>query len=162
MSANITLLKQGMQNPMLIGQGFPPFDAIAPEHVVPGMTQLLGELEQALTELEATVAPTWGGLATPLNQMEERLRWSWGVVGHLMGVKNCPELRQAYQAVQPQVVKFANRLGQSKPIYNAFKQVRASQTWHTLEPRSAANCGIRHSGCRVVRSGVGGGKSGEI
>ena len=133
MSANTIPVEVGVQNPLLIGQGLPPFESIAAEHVVPGMTQLLAELEQALTELEATVEPTWSGLVTPLNQMEERLRWSWGVIGHLMGVKNSPELRQAYQTIQPRVVKFANRMGQSKPIYNAFKQIRASKTWHNLE-----------------------------
>ncbi|MCG8366219.1 MAG: M3 family peptidase, partial [Pseudanabaenales cyanobacterium] len=133
MSANTVPLAEAVQNPLLIAQGLPPFEIIAPEHVVPAMTQLLAELEQALTELEATVEPTWSGLVEPLTHIEERLRWSWGVIGHLMGVKNSPELRQAYQAVQPQVVKFTNRMGQSKPIYNTFKQIRASKTWDTLE-----------------------------
>ena len=134
MSANTIRIQEAIQNPLLIAQDLPPFEAIRPDHVVPGMTQLLAELEQALTGLEANIEPTWDGLVEPLTQIEERLRWSWGVVGHLMGVKNSPELRQAYQAVQPEVVKFANRMGQSKPIYNAFKQIRASQTWDILEP----------------------------
>ena len=133
MSANTIPLEEVAQNPLLIAQDLPPFGIIAPEHVVPGMTRLLTDLEQALTELEANLEPTWRGLVEPLTHIEERLRWSWGVVGHLMGVKNSPELRQAYQAVQPQVVKFANRMGQSQPIYNAFKQVRSSQVWSSLE-----------------------------
>jgi oligopeptidase A len=50
-----------------------------------------------------------------------------------MGVKNSPELREAHETVQPQVVQFVNKLGQSQPIYNAFKELRNSETWATLE-----------------------------
>jgi oligopeptidase A len=51
-----------------------------------------------------------------------------------MGVKNSPELRQAYETVQPQVVQFWNKLSQSKPLYEAFKALRSSETWDSLEP----------------------------
>lgn len=120
-------------NPLLIGAGLPPFDQIKAEHVVPGIKQILSELDEELTRLEDQVVPTWEGLVEPLTAMEERLTWSWGVVSHLMGVKNSPELREAYETMQPDVVKFSNRLGQSKPIYEAFKALRASQDWDQLE-----------------------------
>ncbi|WP_316434763.1 M3 family metallopeptidase [Leptolyngbya sp. NK1-12] len=122
-----------VQNPLLIGEGLPPFEQIQPDHVVPAITQLLQELEAQLAELEANVVPTWEGLVVPLEQIEERLSWSWGVVGHLMGVKNSPELRQAYETMQPEVVKFWNRLSQSQPIYAGFKALRQSELWSTLD-----------------------------
>lgn len=50
-----------------------------------------------------------------------------------MGVENSPELRTAYEKVQPQVVQFMNTLGQSKPIYNAFKTIRNSLIWESLD-----------------------------
>ncbi|MGP1387548.1 MAG: M3 family metallopeptidase [Thainema sp.] len=120
-------------NPLLIGAGLPPFDQIKAEHVGPGIKQILSELDEELTRLEAQVVPTWESLVEPLTAMEERLTWSWGVVSHLMGVKNSPELREAYETMQPDVVKFSNRLGQSKPIYEAFKALRAGQNWDQLE-----------------------------
>ncbi|MBD0267494.1 MAG: M3 family metallopeptidase [Cyanobacteria bacterium Co-bin8] len=120
-------------NPLLIGKGLPPFEAIKPEHILPGMTQLIEELEQALTDLEANVQPTWAGLVEPLTKIEERLRWSWGIIGHLMGVKNSPELREAYEAVQPPLVQLASRMGQSKPVYEAFKQIRGGADWPSLD-----------------------------
>ncbi|MBF2046137.1 MAG: M3 family metallopeptidase [Elainella sp. C42_A2020_010] len=129
MSMNTALV----QNPLLIGEGLPPFEQIQPDHVVPAITQLLQELEAQLAELEANVVPTWEGLVVPLEQIEERLSWSWGVVGHLMGVKNSPELRQAYETMQPEVVKFWNRLSQSQPIYAGFKALRQSELWSTLD-----------------------------
>ncbi|PSO50940.1 MAG: peptidase M3 [Cyanobacteria bacterium QH_6_48_35] len=123
-----------IDNPLLIGEGLPPFEAIQPEHVVPGMTQLLAELEEELAHLEANVTPTWGGLVEPLTQIEERLTWSWGVVSHLMGVQNSSQLREAYEIMQPQVVEFGNKLSQSKPLYEAFKALREGENWNTLDP----------------------------
>ena len=120
-------------NPLLIGQGLPPFDQIQPQQVVPAMTQLLEALQQELETLEANVTPTWSGLVEPLEQLEDRLGWSWGIVGHLMGVKNSPELRDAYETVQPQIVEFYNRFSQSRPLYDAFKTLRNSDTWSQLE-----------------------------
>ena len=129
MSVNATITN----NPLLIGKGLPPFGDIKPEHVVPAMEQLLAELEAELARLEANVTPTWSSLVEPLDSLTERLRWSWGIVGHLMGVKNSPELRTAYETVQPQVVQFSNKLNQSKPLYEAFKALRASDVWSRLE-----------------------------
>lgn len=122
-----------VENPLLIGEGLPPFEKIQPDQVVPAITQLLQDLESKLTQLEANVTPTWDGLVAPLEQIEERLSWSWGIVGHLMGVKNSPELRQAYESMQPEVVKFWNRLSQSQPIYEGFKALRQSEGWSTLD-----------------------------
>lgn len=34
--------------------------------------------------------------------------------------------------LQPEKVKFSLRLGQSKPIYNAFKAIQDSPDWKTL------------------------------
>jgi len=123
-----------IQNPLLIGEGLPPFDDIETSHVVPGIKALLEELSAKLETLEQNLTPTWEGLVDPLSEIEERLRWSWGIVGHLMGVKNSPELREAYEEVQPLLVQFVNRLGQSKPIYEAFKAIRAGADWDNLDP----------------------------
>jgi oligopeptidase A len=127
MSSTIT------ENPLLIGQGLPPFEQITPDQVVPGITQLLTELEQDLIQLETDVKPTWKDLVEPLEKLQERLTWSWGIVGHLMGVKNSPELRTAHATVQPNIVQFINKLNQSKAIYQAFKQLRNSDEWDNLD-----------------------------
>ncbi|MGH2415223.1 MAG: M3 family metallopeptidase, partial [Microcystaceae cyanobacterium] len=127
---NATLI----DNPLLVGKGLPPFEKIEPEHVVPAITQLLSELKEELTQLEANVTSTWNGLVEPLTRIEERLSWSWGIVGHLMGVKNSPQLREAYETIQPQVIHFGNQLSQSKPLYEAFKSLHQGNNWETLEP----------------------------
>ncbi len=140
-------------NPLLVGKGLPPFEKIKAEHVVPGMTQLLDELETELSTLEKNVQPTWTGLVEPLQQLEESFSWSWGIVGHLMGVKNSPELRTAHETVQPKVVQFVNQLNQSKPLYEGFKDLRHSEQWDKLE---SAQQRIVESAIRSAElSGVG-------
>ena len=131
MIANSTITNN---NPLLIGKGLPPFDAIKPEQVESAFAELLPKLEAELAQLEANVQPTWTGLVEPLDRLNEPLSWSWGVVSHLMGVKNSPELRQAYENAQPKVVEFWNKLNQSKPIYEAFKALRQSENWDKLAP----------------------------
>ncbi|MFM1842148.1 MAG: Oligopeptidase, partial [Cyanobacteriota bacterium] len=121
-------------NPLLQGRGLPPFDRIQASDVVPAVETLIAELNQTLTGLEKTVEPTWNGLVDPLTRLEERLTWTWGTISHLMGVKNSPELRQAFEQVQPLVVGFINRLGQSRPLYEAFVALKNSDQWSTLEP----------------------------
>jgi oligopeptidase A len=120
-------------NPLLKGKGLPPFESIQPEQILPAMTQLLEELENELSQLEAHLVPTWEGLIEKLTPIEERLGWSWGIVSHLMGVKNSPELRSAYETIQPQVVQFYNRLSQSVPIYRGLQALKTSQKWAQLE-----------------------------
>ncbi|MCY7337050.1 MAG: M3 family metallopeptidase, partial [Chamaesiphon sp.] len=112
--------------PLLQGQGLPPFPEITPEQVVPAMTELLTEANAELTKLEANIIPTWSGLVEPLDRLTERIGWSWSIVGHLMGVKNSPELRAAYEEMQPQLVQFWTRLGQSAALYQGYKAIAAS------------------------------------
>jgi oligopeptidase A len=50
-----------------------------------------------------------------------------------MGVKNSPELRKAYNEIQPKVVEFINKLSQSQPIYQAFKNLSNSDSWENLD-----------------------------
>jgi oligopeptidase A len=102
---------QPASNPLLIGQGLPPFREIKADHVVPGIEQLLQELTQSLQDLEdhlsaalqssAQFAPSWNDLIDPLTAITERLGWSWGIISHLMGVKNSPDCGQPMRRCSP-------------------------------------------------------------
>ncbi|KAL5556686.1 hypothetical protein UlMin_038922 [Ulmus minor] len=119
-------------NPLLQDFEFPPFDSVQAEHVRPGIRALLKKLEDDLVELERTVEPSWPKLVEPLEKIVDRLSVVWGIVNHLKSVKDSSELRSAIEEVQPEKVKFELRLGQSKPLYNAFKAIQESTDWHTL------------------------------
>ncbi|MEA5467809.1 M3 family metallopeptidase, partial [Spirulina sp. 06S082] len=137
--------KNMSDNPLLIGKELPPFDIIKPQHIIPAIKQLLEDLKTEQTRLESSVTPTWEGLVEPLTEIEERLTWTWGVIGHLMGVKNNSELRSAYETVQPELIKFSNQINQSKTIYKAFKGIQESEGFNDLEPaqKRIVNAAIR-------------------
>jgi oligopeptidase A len=119
--------------PLLAGAGLPKFQDINPEQVNQGIPLLLEHLNAELAALESRLdlrlasgkALAWDELMQPLHLLGERLRWSWGVVSHLNGVCNTPELRQAHQSQQAAVVAFGNRVGQSRTIYRALEQLKA-------------------------------------
>ena len=129
-------------NPLLIGKGLPPFSDIKPKHVVPGIEQLLKDLEgelrsletQLTSKLESGDAPTWEDLIESITPITEKLSWSWGIIGHLMGVQNSPELREAYESVQPSLVQFSTQINQNQTIYKALKRLRQSESWNDLDP----------------------------
>jgi oligopeptidase A len=69
----------------------------------------------------------------PLEHLNDRLGLAWGTVGHLMGVRNSDELRKAHEEVQPAVVTFSLRVGQSQPVYRALKELRDGPGWARLD-----------------------------
>jgi len=119
---------------LLRGEGLPDFAAIDAAAVREGIPSLLQELHSRLDQLESQLSlspassaaspgdsPSWDTLMEPLQSLGERLRWSWGVVNHLLGVCNNPELREAHQQQQAAVVAFSSRLAQSQNIYRALE-----------------------------------------
>src|SRR5690349_21433932 len=96
--------------------GLPPFSDIQTEHVVPAMTALLEELKEGQAQLEKNADTTWSGVVEAVADLVEPVERAWGLVSHLNGVKNSPALREAHQAVQPQVVGAFLGLAQSEPL----------------------------------------------
>ncbi|KAF7829255.1 putative cytosolic oligopeptidase A [Senna tora] len=119
-------------NPLLEDFDFPPFDVVEAKHVRPGIRAILKKLEGDLDELERTVEPSWPKLVEPLEKILDRLYVAWGIVNHLKAVKDNADLRSAIEDVQAEKVKLLLRVGQSKPIYNAFKAIKESSDWQTL------------------------------
>ena len=124
-----------MSTPELLrGEGLPRFEVIDAEQVNSEIPTLLTALNSQLEALESSLqlrlvaaSPlNWDELMPSLHQLGERLRWSWGVVSHLSGVRNTSELREAHAKQQPEVVRFSNRLGQSQVLHEALSRLKAS------------------------------------
>ena len=139
-------------NPLLFPEGLPPFDRIRPEHVVPGMRELLGRLGDELGRVEAAAVPTFESTIESIDRVGEKMGRAWGVVGHLMGVRNADALREAHESVQPEVVEFSLRMGQSKPIYEALRKLGESPELARVGPirKRIVECALRDA----VLSGV--------
>ncbi len=122
-------------NPLLAHGALPRFADIRAEHVAPALRQLIDEQDAALTAIEAkagAATAVWDQVIDPLSLALEPLGWAWGVVNHLMGVRNAADLRAAHEAVQPAVVQSSMRVSQSKPIYLAAKRLTQAPEWPRL------------------------------
>jgi oligopeptidase A len=120
-------------NPLLRTTGLPAFDAIKPEHVVPAVRSILEDATAKLEQFEKSAEPTWSGLIEPMEAMDIPFDYAWSPVTHLFGVLNSDELREAYEEVLSDVVAFSLRFSQSKPIYDALRQLRDGDSWDSLD-----------------------------
>jgi oligopeptidase A len=123
------------QNPLLDFTGLPRFAAINSEHITPAVERLLAENRACVDELARAETPaTWADFVAPLADANERLARAWGVVGHLHGVLDSPELRAAYNANQPKIVQYYTELGQNLSLFEKYKALKASPEFATLVP----------------------------
>jgi len=77
----------------------PLFDQVQAEHVVPGITALVAQLNAEIDALEQRVVPSWEGLVEPLERISDRMDRAWGTVSHLKASRPLllGERRQAWK-----------------------------------------------------------------
>ncbi|MBU1109768.1 MAG: M3 family metallopeptidase, partial [Candidatus Riflebacteria bacterium] len=121
-----------IQNPLMARSGLPQFEKVKAEQVVPAMDATLIEIEARLKEIESNIIPTWDGLCKALEELDTPFEYTWGVVNHLISVKNSDDLRKAHQEILPKVINFSLRMSQSKPIYEGLKKLRESSEYSAL------------------------------
>ncbi|MEY3202081.1 MAG: oligopeptidase [Pseudomonadota bacterium] len=122
-------------NPLLDFSGLPRFDLVKPEHVTPALTQLLADNRALIEKLTAdTALPTWDNFVAPLTDAGEALSRAWGVVGHLHGVKDVPEWREAYNANLADVTRYYSELGQNLALFEKYKAIAQSPVFSGLSP----------------------------
>ncbi len=146
---------------LLRDDGWPALDRIRPEHIEPGIRAVLAECETQLEALETSIesgawTPDTGGYAALVGGIEaihDALEIPWGAVSQLLAVVNSDPLRTTYEAVQPDVVAFGTRLGQSTALYTAFERLRESDTYETLGPEQRRVLEVLRRDARL--SGVG-------
>jgi len=124
-------------NPLLNITDLPPFNKIKPEQVTPALESLLTEnkatVEATLKAAQASNNPTWQQLITPLEEADDHLSRSWSPVSHLNGVKNSPELREAYQACLPKLSEYSTWFNQNPDLFKAY-QALANNVEAKLNP----------------------------
>lgn len=93
-----------MENPLL-NLSFPvPFDTISAEHIQPAVQKLLAEAEAAVAAVAANPGPySYESTLGALERSSEPLELAMSLVEHLESVATTPALRDAYNAVLPDV-----------------------------------------------------------
>ncbi|MCX8682822.1 oligopeptidase A [Gilliamella sp. wkB72] len=122
-----------MTNPLLSNSSLPLFSQIKPEHVLPAIKETLNNCRKTIESvLEQNSEYTWDNLVQPIDEMDEKFSRAWSPVSHLNSVKNSPELREAYEACLPLLSQYSTWVGQHKPLYNAYKQLKDSKHFENL------------------------------
>lgn len=134
----------GDENPLLEcvrARALPPFERLQIEHIAPAVraaaaaySRDLRALEQALgAAVDAQASVRWEDVVDPLERQSDPLARVWGVVGHLMSVRNSDELRQAHDALQQLVIETFTEAAQSQTLFRALQAVRADAAqWAAL------------------------------
>ena len=104
-----------------------PFDKIQAYDVEPAVDQLLAEAHQ---RLDATIASEHSLHA--LDTMTEKLDYAMSVVRHLESVATTPELRVAFNAVQPKVSAFYSSLPLNEALWKSIQRYAATDEARAL------------------------------
>ena len=128
------MIQQATSTNPLFAHGVPPrFEEITPDHAKEAVPELLERANAEFSAFEEAIEPTWDGIFGRLRALVEPLEFAWHVTGHLMGVQNSDELRDVHEALQPDVVEFFTRMGQSAATYAALEALVAGEGWAELD-----------------------------
>jgi oligopeptidase A len=126
-------------NPLLQHQSLPKFAKISSSDVEPAMNECLAVAKADFINVETalgkgTQTQSYASTIEALEIIQYPMSYSWGVVNHLMGVKNSEELRKSHEAVQPNVIAFSQRVGQSRLLFRALTAFKKNKKeWETLD-----------------------------
>jgi oligopeptidase A len=111
-----------VRNPLLQVEFQIPFDQIRAEHVEPAVAELLSDARAQLAQLTSDTGPrTFSNTMEPLDALTERLDYTVGIARHLEAVATTPELRAAYNTVQPLVSAFYSSLPLNESLWQAVQ-----------------------------------------
>jgi len=81
----------------------PEFKKFTPENIIKEFPLVLEKIAEDFKNIEENLSNylvqndlNWDKVINPLNEVNEILRWSWGVISHLNAVNNSESLRDIY------------------------------------------------------------------
>ena len=104
-----------------------PFDRIREAHIEPAVGELLAQARERLAALAAEPGErTFANTMAALDVMTEPLEYAIGIVRHLESVATTPELRAAFNAVQPAVSAFYSGIPLDAGLWRGLKAYAAT------------------------------------
>ncbi len=120
-------------NPLLSDDFRIPFHRIRAEHVEPGIRAALERAQAAIDTLAGDEsAPSWANTIERLDAITERLGRTLSPASHLVSVAETPKLREAYNAVLPEISAFWSRLPLNEGLWKRVEVFSASAEAGTL------------------------------
>ena len=153
--------QNGEANPLLEINFQIPFDRIRAEHVEPAIHKLVADAQARLGAIAAENSPrTFENTMLALDHMTERLDFAMSVVKHLESVATYPELRAAYNAVQPEVSAFYSGIPLNAGLWKAVQQYAATDEAESADRHAQALSDQDHRRLPAARRGTRPGRQG--
>ena len=105
---------------------FPNWAEFTPAKAAADLPRQLAAAEARVSEIEKNKINSYNGLVPAINDATRELNLTWGMLSHMTSVMNSDEWRKVEEELQPKMVEFGLRMGQSKPIYEAAKRLLAA------------------------------------
>jgi len=114
-------------NPLLNLQYPIPFDHIRTEHLEPGITELIGRAERQVEEIAASARPrTWENTMAALDAASDPLDTAIAAVRQLEAVATTPELREAWNKIEPLAMAFYARIPLHEGLWRLLQEYAAT------------------------------------
>ena len=114
-------------NPLLKIKFEIPFDRISAGHVEPAVQELLRLASHGIEKIITEPHPrTFLNTMSELDYVTEGLEYSMGIVRHLEAVATTPELRAAFNKVQPDVSAFYSSIPLNEGLWRAIQAYAAT------------------------------------
>jgi oligopeptidase A len=128
----------GETNPLLHIEHPIAFDAIRADHVRPAVAALLEQAQARLRALESDPSPPgYDNVLGALEHVTETLGRAMTVISHLESVLTTPELRDAYNEVQPAVSAFYTSITLSAKVFARLRAFAETDEAKALDPTRA-------------------------
>lgn len=106
---------------------FIPFNSIDSAYLETKLEQELANTQATIQKLEQEPISSWDMIISPLQHSLYQLNQVWGIVGHLQGVKDSPELRSLHEKYLPILTELYVNLGQNQHLYKHIQQIKDSE-----------------------------------
>lgn len=111
-----------------------PFDRIDPAEIVPSIRKLVSQTKSALDAIADGPRNSYEATFGALEDATEALEVALGVVEHLESVQSSPALREAYNAVLPDVSALWSSIPLHAGLYAALSEFASSEAAAQLDP----------------------------
>lgn len=97
------------------------------ESTIQNGQNFLNQLNEAPQDTEAQLATL-----AEVDQLENNMSESWGILSHLNAVMNNAETREVYQSLLPSLSEYYTQLGQHTALYQTYQQIHDSAAFQSL------------------------------
>ncbi|QQR89358.1 MAG: M3 family metallopeptidase [Myxococcales bacterium] len=112
-----------------------PFERIMATELEPAFDELLERAEERLLAIEGLTSPlTFSSVMMALQDATLELEQAMTIVGHLESVNSSPELRQAYNAIQPKVAEFFAAIPLRDGLWKVIRAYSETDDAKSIDP----------------------------